>query len=105
MYSRVTLFEIDTMRMDVDEALGLFKRIVLPELRRQPGYEGLYVLLSPEGRGELISLWGSQEAAEASVLSGFYAEQVEKFISLYRAPPGREHYEVAFAELKEAARA
>ncbi len=98
MYARVTIFDIDTMRMDLGSAVERFKELVLPELRKQRGYEGLYVLTTDEGKGLLLTLWESHEAADAGVKSGFYAEQVEKFISLYRAAPGREHYEVAFAE-------
>ncbi len=101
MYSRVTLFEIDTMRMGVEQAVDLFREIGMPGLHAQPGYRGIIVLCSPEGRGELITLWESEEAADAGIASGFYAEQVAKFISLYRAPPGREHYEVVLAEIAE----
>ena len=98
MFARVTLFDIDTMRMSVESAVDQFKDLVLPEVHKQAGYEGLYVLTTPEGRGMLLTLWSSKEAAEAGVTSGYYAEQVQKLVSLYRAPTGREHYEVSFAE-------
>ena len=47
-----------------------------------------------------ITFWESEEAAEAGVrgTSSFYAEQVEKFVTLYRSPPGRESYEVVVAD-------
>ncbi len=98
MIARVTLFDIDTMRMSVDAAVEQFKEQVMPELRKQAGYEGIYVLTTPEGQGLLISLWSSAEAEEATFASGYYAEQVQKFLSLYRSPPGRQHYEISFAE-------
>jgi heme-degrading monooxygenase HmoA len=71
---------------------------VLPALRRQPGYEGVYVLTTPEGRALLMTLWASEEAAEAGSPDGFYSEQLARHATLFRAPPGRERYEVSFAE-------
>ena len=45
-----------------------------------------------------MTLWETPEAAEAGVASGYYDEQIAKFVAFYRSPPGREHYEVSFAE-------
>ena len=98
MYSRVTLLEIDTLRATVGDAVELFRERVLPGLREQEGYEGIIALLTPEGRGLLLSLWSTEEAAEAASPTGFYAEQLEKYMTLFKAPPGRERYRVAFAE-------
>lgn len=98
MIARVTLAEIDAVRMSVERAVELFKESVLPVLREQDGYEGAYVLASPEGKALVVTFWASEEAAEANVASGYYAEQVEKFVTFFRAPPGRETYEVVVAE-------
>ena len=98
MYARVTLFELDTLRMPLDAAIARFKEAVLPELEHQPGYAGVYVLTTPEGKGLLLSLWQSEAAAERSLATGFYDEQVAKFLMLLREPPGRDHYEVMVAE-------
>jgi len=98
MFARVTLFEIDTVRMSVDDALEQFRELIVPEARKQEGYEGMYVMRTPEGKGVIMSLWASEEAAAAGVTSGYYDEQVAKFVATFRAPPGREHYEVVFAE-------
>ena len=98
MFARVTLLEIDTIRISVDAAVETFKEMVLPEMRKQEGYEGVYLLRTPEGKGLVMTLWASREAAEGTLESGFYDEQIAKFISVFRAPPGREHYEVAFAD-------
>lgn len=96
MYSRVTLLEIDTVRHTVGGAVELFREAVLPRLRELDGYEGIFVLATPEGKGLLMSLWESEEAAEAS--TAFAAEELERFVTLFRAPPGREQYEVVLAE-------
>jgi len=98
MYARITLFEIDTMRISSDDALGLFKKLVVPEAQKREGYEGMYVISNPEGRGMIVSFWASPEAATTGVSSGYYDDQVKKFVTFFRAPPGREHYEVVFAE-------
>ena len=98
MYSRVTQLEIDTVRADVDEALALFRERVLPHLREQEGFEGVLVLATPDGKGILISFWESEEAAAAGVEGGYYAEAIERHMTLFRSPPGRERYEVALAE-------
>jgi len=99
MYSRVTLLEIDTLRTTVDEALHLFEEEVLPALREQDGYEGVVVLANPNGQAMVISVWESEEDAIAS--AGFAKGAVDQFVTLYRAPPGREQYEVRFAEMPD----
>jgi heme-degrading monooxygenase HmoA len=98
MYARVTLLELDTVRMDLGTAVERFRAQVLPVLREQPGYEGLYVLATEEGRALLMSLWQSEKDAEASVRSGYYGEQISKFGTVFRAPPGREGYDVVVAD-------
>jgi hypothetical protein len=102
MYVRATLFEVDTLRASPDEALSRFQQLVLPGLRQQPGYEGVLVLETPEGKGMLLSFWATAADAETSIESGFYDAQVAELIMLLRQPPGREHYEVAFHELNAA---
>ena len=98
MFARVTPFEIDTLRISLDDALEQFKELVVPEARKREGYKGMYVMRTPEGRGLIMSLWASEEAAAAGVASGYYDEQVAKFVTVFRSPPGREHYEVVFSE-------
>jgi hypothetical protein len=100
MYSRVTLLEIDTMRADVDEVVERFTTHFLPGLRELPGFEGIVVLVTPEGKGMVVSLWESEEAVSGSAAAA--AGAVQEFVTLYRSPPGREHYRVAYAELPEA---
>jgi len=95
MFARVTLFEIDMLRVSLDDALEQFKALIVPEARKLEGYEGMYVMRTPEGKGLIMSLWANEEAATAGVTSGYYDEQVAKFMALFRAPAG---YEVVFAE-------
>ena len=97
MYSRVTQLEIDTLRVGVEEAVGLFTESVLPGLRAQDGYEGSLVLATPEGKGLILSLWSSEEEAARS--ASFASSALAEHVTLFRSPPGREQYEVAFAEM------
>ncbi len=99
MFARVTLFELDTVRMTLDTGLERFREAVLPHIREQEGYEGVYVFTTPDGKGMLISLWSTEAAAEAGVASGFYDEQVAKFLMVLRSPPGRDHYQVRLADV------
>lgn len=100
MYARVTQFEIDTLRISLDEALQRFQEMILPEVRKVPGYRGVFVMRTPEGKGVVVSLWATAEAAQTGVESGYYDEQIAKFVMVTKQPPGRDHYEVVFSEEK-----
>ena len=97
MYARVTLLEIDTLRIGVDDAVALFKSQVLPGLRAQDDLEGVVVLATPEGKGVIVTLWATEEGAQDA--TGFGSAELERYMTLFRATPGREHYAVAFADL------
>src|SRR3954463_7358843 len=99
MYARVTLLEIDTVRTSIAEALNHYEEQVMPELRSQPGYAGVLVMTTPDGKGLIVSLWNTVEAADASAVTGFYAETLERFMVMFRSPPGRERYEVVFTDI------
>jgi len=104
MFARTTQFEIDAMRISLDDALQLFKERIVPAMRGQEGYEGGYAFVTPEGRGLILSFWATKAAAQAGIESGYYDEQVAKFISFFRAPAGLEQYEVVFAEVPSESR-
>jgi hypothetical protein len=98
MYARVTLLEIDTVRTSMDAALALFREHTAPRLREQPGYRGVYVLTTPEGKGLLMSLWDTEQEAATEGDHGFYEAELGHFATLFRSPPGRDRYEVAFVD-------
>ena len=99
MHARVTLFEIDTLRVGLDEALEIFRNRVLPRLRAHPSCLGVMALDTPDGKGMLLTFWETEAAASESVETGFYDEQLAEFTMFLRQPPGREHYEVVLQEL------
>lgn len=104
MVARVTLAEIDVVRMSIRTAVERYRDSVLPAQHAQPGYEGGYVLATPEGKALVITFWASADDAEAGLASGFYGEQVEKFATVYRAQPGRELYDVVLLDVPGAPR-
>ena len=66
-------------------------------MRELPGYEGVTVMVTPEGKGMVVTFWDSEEAVTAS--AGLAATAAEEFVTVYRSPAGREHYRVAYAEM------
>jgi heme-degrading monooxygenase HmoA len=99
MHSRVTLLEVDTLRITIDDALDLFREQVLPGLREQAGYEGVIVLTNPDGKGMIVTVWDTEE--EALAAAGFASAVLDEYVTLFRSPPGREQYEVVLAEMPE----
>jgi hypothetical protein len=97
MYSRVTQLEIDTMRVDVDEAAWLFREHVMPRLREQEGYEGAVALATPEGKGMIVTFWDTEEGARDA--SGFASTELERYVTMFSSAPGRECYEVAYSDM------
>lgn len=98
MFARVTLVEIDTERVPVEDAVRMYEADVVPELRQLPGYQGVYVLSTPDGNGLIMTLWSTEEQAAAGAESGFYADVLSRYVTLFRSPPGRERYQVVLAE-------
>ena len=99
MVARVTLAEVDVVRRSLADLVEFYKQSVMPTQRAQDGFEGGYVLTTPEGKALVITFCCDEDAAEAGVASGFYGEQVEKFVTVFKAPPGREMYDVAVADV------
>jgi hypothetical protein len=98
MYARVTLLEIDTLRASTGEALERFRAQTLARLREQPGYEGVWVLATPEGKGLLMSLWDTPAQAAIEGDHHFYEDELGRFATLFRSTPGREEYEVLYVD-------
>jgi hypothetical protein len=98
MFARITLLEIDTLRTSMSDALEMFRSQTLERLRRQPGYCGVWVLATPEGKGLLMSLWDTEAQADVDGGHHFYADEIGRFATLFRSPPGREEYEVLLVD-------
>ena len=99
MHARVTRFNVDPRDIDLDIAQGVFEKLVVPEMRKQTGYEGCYLLRTERGAGLVVTLWEDEAAAMSSEHTGSYAEHLAKLMPLLGPPtPEREHYGVAFAD-------
>ena len=98
MVARVTLAEVDAVRMSIPTAVKLFEESVLPELHEADGYEGCYVLVTPAGKALVTTFWRDEPAAEAGIATGLWRAQAAKFATIVRTPPGRETYDVVVAE-------
>jgi hypothetical protein len=98
MHARLTLLEIDTVRSTMTAALERFEAEVVPQLRNQPGYSGVFVLTTPEGKGALMSLWDTADQAATEHDHDFYTNTLGEFATLFRAPPGRGSYEVVLVD-------
>jgi hypothetical protein len=98
MYARLTLLEIDTVRTSMEAALEKFESEIAPRLKEQPGYRGVFVLSTPEGKGVLLSMWDTEDQAAIEGDHEFYAQALGRFATLFRSPPGRERYQIVYAE-------
>ena len=97
MFARVTLLEIDVVRSDVDDVLARFRDEVLPQITSRPGYEGMFVLVNPEGQGLIMSLWS--DAASRDATASLASGAADRFMTVFRSAPGRESYEVRLADV------
>jgi len=99
MYARVLFAQFRPEQ--TDEIIQLYRQAVVPEQSKQHGAKGTMVLIDrARGKGISMTFWETEEAAEEGLRGtrSFYAEQIEKFVTLYRSPPGREMYDVVVAD-------
>ncbi len=99
MVAQVTLADIDLVRVSLGAVTDLYRESVVPALQAEPGYCGVYGLATPEGKAMVITFWETEEDAARHVASGVYDEQVQKFVTFYRATPGRESYQVMITDM------
>ena len=105
MIARVAQGEVDTVRTSIDDAVAVFREAVVPAFRKQDGYGGCYLLLADEGMALIVSLWETEDAADAGIAGGrsMFDEQIQTFAAVYRSPPGRQTYRVAVTDTPERA--
>jgi heme-degrading monooxygenase HmoA len=96
MYARLTIFQIKEDR--IDEGIKIYEASVVPEAKKQKGYQGAYLLVDRStGNGISLTLWATEEDARANEENLYYQEQLVKFLNLFKfssSPPIREGYEV-----------
>jgi heme-degrading monooxygenase HmoA len=103
LIARVAVGEVETVRTSIDDAVAVFREAVVPAFRAQDGYGGCYLLVSDEGMALVVSLWETEDEADAGIAGGrsVFDEQIQRFTAVYRSPPGRETYRVAVTDTPE----
>ncbi|MBM3242573.1 hypothetical protein FJZ31_40450 [Candidatus Poribacteria bacterium] len=96
MFTRLTIVQCKIDK--IDEAIKIFEESVVPAVKSEKGYRGVYLLINREtGKGISITAWDSEQDAIANEQSGDYQKRLAKFKELFTAPPVREGYEVVVA--------
>ena len=94
MFARLTTVQVKKERMD--EAIRFYRESVVPVAKSQIGFVAAYLLADRKrAKGVSITFWDSEENAVANEKSGYYLEQVTKFLGYFSAAPIAEDYEVA----------
>lgn len=98
MYARVITVQYQPGKLDKGEQL--YRESVLPDARRQRGFQGIMGLVDRStGKAISISLWQSEADMQASAPDSAYAQAVlAQFASLWVSAPTIETYEVVVRE-------
>lgn len=81
----------------LDGALDIYNQELLPELKRQAGFQGVFWLADrAAGTGYGLSLWTSPETMRAADAPGaFFPSAAQKLASFFRQPPVVTYYTVS----------
>jgi len=95
MYARIVTVQGSPEKMQ--DPGSTFRERVLPALQQQPGFKGVHVLLDrTRGRLLAISLWESDEAAQAA-MSALEQTRNQAAAAIGAPPPSVEGYEVVYS--------
>jgi heme-degrading monooxygenase HmoA len=87
---------IETLPMNMGEAVRIYQESVVPAAKEQPGFRGALMLTDPDtGEGVSITLWESEDDMHTSEASGFYHRKLDDLDALFISTPVRKHYEVS----------
>ncbi len=67
---------------------------ILPLVKAQPGFIAVALCVRPDGENFSLSVWENEILAQATVVSGWWSEQVAKFDSIYLAAPKKSVWSV-----------
>ena len=81
----------------MDEAIGMYRDSVVPTLKGQKGFKGLYWLTDRSTDKYIVfTLWETEADMKATETSGLLQEVIAKFAAFVATPPAIERYEVSF---------
>ncbi len=98
MHARVTHFDVVVSEEVFGQAQRAFERQVAPEMRKQTGYGGCYLMRTRRGKGLLMSLWESDDPLDAGDTHGFYERQLALLEPLLGGHPSTESYQIDYAD-------
>jgi hypothetical protein len=98
MNARAAVFNIKLGMSE--EAVTLFRELVVPAAKKQKGFEGGLLLTNAEtGKGLSIGLWETEADMVTSEAIGFYQQWVTKISDVFMMPLFMEHYEVIIKDV------
>ena len=97
MHARVITFEVEG-RLALDDAQEALERLVVPEMRRLPGYDGAYILREGHTHGIVVMLWDTEGAMQSAEATPGLAEQMGRLHSRLGRYAQFTAYEVGYAD-------
>jgi heme-degrading monooxygenase HmoA len=92
MYARIVVGEVQAGKME--EFSQQWQEAVLPDLSREPGFQGVYLLKnSAESKITVIGLWETESHARASE-AGYAQQRLPRVAHLLNGKPASEIAEV-----------
>ena len=97
MHARVITFEVHA-RPALDDAQEAFERLVVPEMRRLPGYDGAYLMREGSTRGTIVMLWETEDTLQSGEATPGLSEQMTRLRPLLGQHPAYTTCEVGYAD-------
>ena len=97
MHARVITFEVGG-RIALDDAQEAFERLVVPEARRLPSYEGAYMMRGGHTNGFIVMLWETESTLHSGEAAPGLAEQITRLHPLLGRHASSAVCEVGFAD-------
>ncbi len=76
------------------EIARIFKEQAGPLVSRQPGFKGWYLMTKPNGEFMTLSIWDTEEQANAWYQNPEHHQMVAQLTPLLSGAPARDGYEV-----------
>ena len=95
MHARVVLGRVRHDKQD--EAIRIYKEILVPAIRVQKGFKGMNLLTDRDTHKFIsITFWETEEDMIAGESSGYLEAQLAKITAVFVGPPTVQHYNVSF---------
>jgi len=79
-----------------DEAIRIFRDVVIPDIKQQQGFKAAFLLTDPTtGQGVSITMWETEADLKAAVASSSHQAHLAEFARVFAGPPTQGVYEVS----------